>query len=271
MATTLETNKEGHYFRTWAVDEPIGCIQIVHGLGEHCERYDHVARAFNEAGYSVYSMDLTGHGRSSGKRGDIDSFDTFKNSVVKLLETINEQHPNVPKILLGHSMGGLIASHTLIEHQAKYAGAILSAPAIQSPQEPPAWQVALIKGIAKLFPSTPILQLDASGVSRDSAVVEKYMADPLVSKEKLTARFLLELTNTMEFVKENASTLTLPLLIMHGSADVMTAPAGSELLNQNAASSSKTLKIYEGLFHEIFNEPEQDNVISDTLNWLKNL
>jgi alpha-beta hydrolase superfamily lysophospholipase len=145
---------------------------------------------------------------------------------------------------------------------------MLSGAAIQSPQEPPAWQVATIKLVAKLFPKAKMLALDASAVSRDPAVVEKYMADPLVSKEKLSAQFLVSMTEAMQQCKNNAKKITLPLKIMHGSADVMTAPSGSQLLHDTVSSSDKEVTIYQGLFHEIFNEPEGDTIFAEMVTWM---
>jgi alpha-beta hydrolase superfamily lysophospholipase len=145
---------------------------------------------------------------------------------------------------------------------------MLSGTAIQSPQEPPTWQVAIIKFIAKLFPKAQMLALDASAVSRDPSVVEKYMADPLVSKEKLSARFLVSMTEAMQQCKSEAKQITLPLKVMHGSADVMTAPSGSQALHDSVSSRDKEITIYQGLFHEIFNEPEGETIFAEMVTWM---
>lgn len=262
-----ERTENGLFYKTWPAKDAKAAILLIHGLGEHCQRYEHVAAAFNGAGYSLYSMDLPCHGKSSGSRGHVDSFSVFENAALSLYDSIGK---DTPIFLLGHSMGGLIAAHLLLGHQDKFVGAMLSAAAIQSPQEPPAWQVGIITLIAKLFPKAGMLQLDASGISKDPVVVDTYMNDPLVSKDKLSANFLLEMTNTMEAVKKNANQINLPILIMHGTADTMTAPSGSELLHAQCSSSDKTLRLYDGLFHEIFNEPEQKRVLSDVIDWLQN-
>jgi alpha-beta hydrolase superfamily lysophospholipase len=261
-----ERTEHGLYYKSWLAQEPKAAVLLIHGLGEHCQRYEHLADALNKAGVSLYSMDLPCHGKSEGSRGHVETFDVFEQAALSLYASIEV---DVPIFLLGHSLGGLIASHFLIGHQDKFRGAMLSAPAIQSPQEPPAWQVGIIKMIAKLFPKTALLQLDASGISRDAAVVDKYMNDPLVNKDKLSAKFLLEMTNTMEAVKHRANEITLPILIMHGTADTMTAPAGSELLHSKCSSDDKSIRLYDGLFHEIFNEPEQKMVITEVIDWIK--
>lgn len=263
-----EHTQDGLYFRSWEIETPKAAIMLIHGLGEHCQRYDHVAEIFNNAGYALYSMDLPGHGRSEGPRGHLQSFGVFQQAALSLTQSLQAKYPNLPRFILGHSMGGLIVSRFLLDHQSEFDGALLSGAAIQSPQEPPAWQVSLIKGIAKLFPAARMLQLDASGISRDAKVVEKYMNDPLVSKEKLSARFLVEMTNTMEEVKQRANNITLPMLIMHGSDDLMTATSGSRLLHDRCGSTDKQLRLYEGLYHEIFNEPEQNMVLDEVVTWL---
>lgn len=270
MSKINEATLKGCYYREWTCgSEPKGIVLLVHGLGEHCERYNKLGSVLNQAGYDLSSIDLPSHGRSDGKRGHIDAFSDFNKAVLQLHSLIRDAHPNTAIHLLGHSMGGLIASSVLLEHQDKFSSALLSGAAIQSPQEPPSWQVSLIRTIAKFAPKLGMLALDASGISKDSAVVDDYMNDPLVNKGKLSAGFLSEMFATMNHVKDNAGTINLPLLIMHGSDDVMTAPAGSQLLYDTISSNDKSLKIYSGLLHEIFNEPEVDIVHFDVLNWLE--
>ena len=264
-----ETNEDGLYFRTWKVDKPIGAVVLIHGLGEHCQRYDYIASKLNKAKLTVYSLDLPGHGRSDGPRGHIESFDDYAKSVLMLLQKAEKELPQIPKYLIGHSMGGLIAAQFLLEYQDRFRGAVLSGPAIQSPQEPPAWQVVIIKSIARILPKAKMLALDASGISKDPEVVEKYMNDPLVSQEKLSARFLVAMTGVMEEVKVRCNEITLPLLLMHGSEDPMTSPVGTEFLFENCKSVDKEKHIFKGLLHEIFNEPEKEKVIQKTINWLK--
>jgi len=263
-----EHTDDGFYYRSWLAEKPKAAILLIHGLGEHCQRYDHLGAALTKQGYSLYSMDLPGHGKSPGPRGHVDDFSVFQDTTLSLFNSVQTQAPEIPKFIIGHSMGGLIVSRFLLEHQALFSGALLSGPAIQSPQEPPAWQVSLIRLIAKITPKAKMLGLDASGVSRDPVVVEKYMADPLISKEKLTAKFLVEMTDTMETVKQRASEITLPILLMHGSADSMTAPEGTRLLHDSCASLDKKMTLYDGLYHEIFNEPEQEQVFTDMIAWL---
>lgn len=266
------TTENDLYYRHWSPAEnttPNAVVLLVHGLGEHCQRYEHLGKFLNQAGYALSSMDLPGHGKSEGIRGHINSFDTYQDAVLGLYQRTKDLYPGRPIVLLGHSMGGLIAARLLLNHQDKFAAAMLSGAAIQSPQEPPAWQVTIIKTIAKLFPRTKMLALDASCVSRDPAVVDNYMNDPLVSQEKLSAQFLVRMTDGMEECKRDASKITLPLLVMHGGGDVMTAPEGSKLFVDSVSSDDKQLKIYDGLYHEIFNEPEAESIFGEMVAWMK--
>ena len=271
MHQISETLEQGLYFRHWptALDAPAkAVVMLVHGLGEHCQRYDHLASHLNLAGYALSSMDLPGHGKSDGERGHINSFTDYESAVLALHARTKVLYPDTPIFLLGHSMGGLIATKFLLGHQDKFAGAMLSGAAIQSPQEPPSWQIAIIKVIAKLFPKAQVLALDASAVSRDPAVVEKYMNDPLISQAKLSAKFLASMTNTMQECKDNAKLINVPIKIMHGSADVMTAPEGSQLLHDTVESKDKTINLYDGLYHEIFNEPEKEQIFAELVSWM---
>ena len=258
------------YYKEWMPEQkPKAAIVLVHGLGEHCRRYEALAAFLNSKDIAICSMDLPGHGQSKGRRGHIDSFDEFHDAVLALLNRSKHKLPNTPLFLLGHSLGGLIASHFLLKHQDEFSGALLSGAAIQSPQEPPAWQVSIIKGIAKCFPKAKMLALDASKISRDQSVVDAYFNDPLVGHEKLSAQFLVSMNHAMSEVKDQANDISLPLFIMHGTADVMTSPEGSRLLFNTVSSNTKELKLYDGLYHEIFNEPEGPEIFTEMNTWIE--
>lgn len=262
--------KQQLYFKSWVSDAPKAHLFLVHGLGEHCQRYEPLAHFLNQHGHALYSMDLPSHGKSTGERGHIDSFDVFFDAIDQLISHSGVDPQTNPCFLLGHSMGGLIATRYLQTHKHHFNGAVLSAAALKTPQETPAWQASLIRTLSRFFPTLPILALDASGISRDPDVVANYQADPLVNKKKLSARFLTELDAQMTLALQQANTLSLPMLILHGDADAMTAPKGSEQLFSTIESQDKTLKIYPGLYHEIFNEPEAQNVFMDVKHWLDN-
>ena len=266
--TVIEQTKEGIYYREWKIENPKAVILLVHGLGEHCQRYEPIVKELNESGFIVSSMDLPHHGCSEGKKGHIPSFDIFEPIVLRLTNKIKSDYPQLPVFILGHSMGGLITTLFISKYQDKFNGAILSGPAIDTPQKPPQWQVATIKTIAKIIPSVGLIPIDASMVSRDPKVVQAYNEDPLVNNSKLTSKLLVELSNAMDEVKLKAQQISLPILVMHGQADQLTDPKSSEWLIDNISSKDKTLRLYEGLYHEIFNEPEAPQIYQEVIEWL---
>ena len=164
-------------------------------------------------------------------------------------------------------MGGLISSLYLLQHQDAFVGCVLSGPAIKTDIEPPWIQLQLIRLLSALAPRLGVLQLDANGVSRDPAEVDKYVNDPLVNHDKMTARKVSELFKGMNQIQAEAGRISLPLLLLHGGDDAMTAPEGSRFLHDHVGSQDKTLKIYPGLYHEIFNEPERGEIFAEVLAW----
>lgn len=254
----------------WHPDgDPSTVLQLVHGLAEHGGRYDYFAQKLTAQGIAVLAHDLPGHGESKGKRGHIDRFTQYTESVTAVREVIGETFPDTPVVLLGHSMGGLIAAYHLIQHQADYVAAVLSGPAIRSPEVPPEVAIKILNILTRVVPRLGIQQLDASFVSRDPAVVEAYREDPLVHNGKVTMRLMTELVAAMRYVEAQARQIDCPILALHGSDDKLTDPAGSEWLIETVASKTKAVKIYPGLYHEIFNEPERDQVIQDVVDWIR--
>ena len=248
---------------------PRAALVLVHGLGEHSGRYEYLAAHCTARGYAVHAVDHYGHGRSEGLRGHVERFSVYLDGLRALRDDVRGQHADLPLFLLGHSMGGLIAAAFLGEDQASFRGCVLSGPALRSDAEPPKLAMALVRLISWLAPTAPLIGLDPSGVSRDPAVVKAYMNDPLVHHGKATARLIAELSSTMRATLAAAPAIGLPLLVLHGDADVLTSPAGSQALCDAAASADKTLKLYPGLYHEIFNEPERDQVLGDMSTWLE--
>lgn len=258
------------YQQTWFPDhDSRAAILLVHGLGEHSSRYEHVADHLTQRGFSVHALDHYGHGKSDGLPGYVERFSVYLDGLAALLEKVRDEQPQVPLFLLGHSMGGLIAAAFLLEHQAAFQACVLSGPAIKSDQAPPAIVIALIRLLAVLVPTLPLIQLDASGVSRDQRVVDLYVNDPLVHHGRLTARLISEMSGAMQDTLARASEVSLPILFMHGEADVLTSPSGSVEMCDKVGSKDKTLKTYPGLYHEIFNEPEKETVLADMSNWLE--
>jgi len=247
---------------------PKATVIVVHGLGEHSGRYTPLASALNQAGYAVASIDLPGHGMSAGKRGHIDSFTNYHDAIVALTSTVREESPDGPLYLLGHSMGGLIVSHMAPDHQQLFNGLLLSGASIKSPQQPPAWQLSLVGLIAGIAPRLGLIKLDVGGLCRDPDVVERYKKDPLVNTGKLSARFISQMFRATQETIGRAQEIVKPVLIMHGGDDIITEPEGSRQLYNAVSSTDRTLTIYDGFYHEIFNEPEAANVYTDVLQWL---
>jgi alpha-beta hydrolase superfamily lysophospholipase len=249
-------------------DAPRAVVLLAHGYAEHLGRYEYFAAKLNAAGIGVYALDHWGHGRSDGIYGFVPALSAFTDGVEMLLEEIKRRHGETPRFLIGHSMGGLIAATHLVTHQQHYAGAILSGPAIKAAEEPSKLMLWISRLLSRFAPRVGVLQFDSSGISRDPAVVAAYLADPLVYTGKMSARLAAEMFDGMAAVRANAARISLPILLLHGAEDTATAPEGSRFLAEHIASADRELKLYPGLFHEIFNEPERDSVIADVTGWI---
>lgn len=254
----------------WA---PVGAqravVVLAHGYAEHAGRYEYLAGKLSERGIGVYALDHWGHGKSDGERGFVPGFSVYTDGLDALRARIKERNSDVPFFLIGHSMGGLIASAHLIDSQTHYAGAILSGPAIKAAVEPSRLTMWISRLLSVLAPRLGVHALDAGQVSRDPAVVDAYLADPLNHTGKMSARLAVEMFDAMATTRAKASQITLPMLLLHGDADGLTAPDGSRFLFETVASQDKQLKLYPGLYHEIFNEPERDEVIADVIGWIE--
>jgi acylglycerol lipase len=256
------------HWRAWLPDsEPRAIVVIAHGAGEHVGRYEHVAPRLTADGYAVYAVDHRGHGRSQGPRALIDRLDRAVADLDSLVLLAAADHPGLPLFLLGHSMGGTIAVSYAIAHQDRLTGLILSAPLAALEAAPAPMRVAA-RLLSVLAPRLPLFAIDATLVSRDPAVVEAYEKDPLVYHGKLPVRTVAELAGVIERFPESAAAIKLPTLIMYGTADRLCPPEGSVMLGERIGSSDKTLTPYEGLYHEILNEPEQDLVLDELSAWL---
>lgn len=246
--------------------EPKGLILIAHGLGEHRGRYAHVAARFTALGLRAVVPDHRGHGKSGGPRADIRDASDFSADLESLRKlTVIEGKPTY---LLGHSMGGLIALDYALDHQSDLKALMLSGALVLPGEDQPPYLVAIAKVLGKILPTLGTLALDPNSVSRDPKVVADYIADPLNYHGKIKAGTGAALLTRLQSFPERLPSLTLPVLVMHGEKDKLTNPEGSKLVDKLAGSTDKTLTIYPELFHEIFNEPEQDQVLDDVVAWL---
>jgi alpha-beta hydrolase superfamily lysophospholipase len=256
-------------YQCWLPEDEIKAVLvIVHGLAEHSGRYMNVVNHFVPLGYAVYGLDHIGHGRSEGTRVYVERFSDYTQTLKAYVDKIRAWQPDTPLFMVGHSLGGLIASAYLLDHQEDLTGAVLSGPGVKVPDSISPMTVALGKVLSTLMPRTGLVQLDANEISRDPAVVQAYVNDPLVYTGKTTARLAAEMLKTMRRVTEEASAITLPVMIVQGSEDKLVDPAGARMLYETVSSDDKTLKIYNGLYHEVFNEPEHAEVLGDVEAWL---
>ncbi|MGX1805104.1 alpha/beta hydrolase [Nocardia sp. NPDC055321] len=257
------------YWQAWLPDgDPRAVAVIVHGYAEHSGRYAHVAARLNEAGFAVYALDHIGHGRSAGGKANIESLDGAADNVGVLLRLATDKHPGLPRFVIGHSMGGLTVAYWATRAPIEVDGIVLSAPAIVV-DAGNAVQKLLAPVISKLAPNLPVVQLDSKLVSRDPEVVRAYDTDPLVFHGNVPARTATEMLRAGQFVQAHLDRLTVPVLVQQGLADGLVSPVGADLVEQGAGAADKTVLRYDGLYHEIFNEPEQDKVLTDTVQWLE--
>ena len=258
------------YYQFWLPEGKVkASALIIHGLNEHSGRYQHLAAYLTDKGYAVYGLDFLGHGKSAGLRSYVDSYNDFIDPLETYLEMIQNWHPGLPVFLLGHSMGGVIGAAFLIDHQDQLSGAVLSGSLAKVPDYVSDFTLQVGKILAAVLPKIRIIQIDAEAVSRDPAVVQAYKDDPLVFTGKTTARISNEINNAIALVEKNGSKIKLPLLLLHGGADRLCDPSWSQYLHDLVSSQDKKLIIYDGLYHEVYNEPEADAVFADLLNWLE--
>lgn len=255
--------------QSWLPDGvPKAVVMLVHGLGEHSGRYGHVAGRLIANGYAVHALDHRGHGRSDGKRAYVKSYDEFMADLIQFRGMIESEHPGVPLFVLGHSMGGNLVMGHALDHQEGLAGMILSGPALKTGDDFSPVKGKLLTGLAKIAPGLRPEGLSADAISRDQAVVDAYRADPLVFTGKISAGLGGALIAAMGRFPARYGSLALPILIMHGTEDKLTNVEGSRELEASSTNADVEAHYYDGLFHEIFNEPEQDQVLGDLVTWL---
>ncbi|MBX7449139.1 lysophospholipase [Mycolicibacterium sp. 3033] len=257
-------------YDTWTPQrQPRGVVVIAHGYAEHARRYDHVAARFGEAGLVTYALDQRGHGRSGGKRVLLRDISEYTADFRTLVGIAGEEHPELPRIVLGHSMGGAVVFTYGVEHPDDYAAMVLSGPAVAAQSSVPAVKVAAAKLLGRIAPGLPVENLPASAVSRDPEVVAAYEADPLVHHGRLPAGIGRALIGVGETMPRRAAAITAPLLVVHGDADRLIPVQGSRTLVESVGSVDVHLKEYPGLFHEVFNEPEKALVLDDVTSWME--
>ena len=247
---------------------PRAVVVLSHGLGEHARRYDHVAERFGEAGLVTYALDHRGHGRSGGKRVLLKDISEYTGDFDTLVAIATKEHPGCKCIVLGHSMGGGIVFAYGVERPDNYDLMVLSGPAVAAQAAVPPLLAFTAKTLGAIAPGLPVEELDSSAISRDSAVVAAYDSDPLVHHGKVPAGIARALLLVGETMPQRAPALTAPLLVVHGVEDRLISVEGSRHLAECVASSDVELKEYPGLYHEVFNEPERNQVLDDVVSWI---
>jgi lysophospholipase len=246
------------YYRAWDHASPTAHAIIAHGLVEHSGRYEHVAARLQQAGVAVWALDHRGHGQSEGDRADIGSIQMTVDDLDLFVDLVKEQSGDLPIFLIGHSLGGLISTAYAEAHQERLAGLVLSGPVLVVPPE--------IIALADLD-EIPDIGL-AEAISRDPAVIAAYKADPLVFNGVPPHSFFRSL-EAAAGVCEHLSDLTLPILVMHGSNDLLAPPQSLREVAYRVASTDLTARMWPGLYHEIFNEPEQGAVLDVVAEWIQ--
>jgi acylglycerol lipase len=256
------------YARSWEPDgKPKAVIMLVHGHGEHAARYEHVAAALTEKGYALLGFDLCGHGKSGGPRGHAESFDALMDDIAAFSQQVDQRYPGLPSFLYGHSMGGNLVINYALRRKPELRGVIATGPWLKLAFDTPGYQLTflrLISSIARGFSlHSPV---NANNLTHDETAARAYAKDPMVH-DIISARLLLMIHDSGLWALEHAAEFSLPLLLMHGAADPITSAKASQEFAEKAGDKV-TFKLWDGLYHEIHNEPEKAEVFKVMLDWL---
>jgi acylglycerol lipase len=255
------------FFRAWQPTETVRAIVlVVPGFNSHSGYYDWVAAQLGTLGLMVFAVDLRGRGRSDGERFYVARFSDYVHDVANLVTLARARRPGVPVFVLGHSAGGIVSCLYALEHQAELAGLICESFAYKVPA--PDFALAVFKGLSHIAPHAHILRLKNEDFSRDPAVIARMNADPLIANETQPTQTLAEMVRADERLEGELPSITLPVLILHGTADNATKPAGSQFFYQSARSTDKTLKLYDGHVHDLLNDVGKEAVMADISSWI---
>jgi len=255
------------FLRTWRAETaPRAIVIIVHGFNSHSGEYQWVAHQLVANGASVYAADLRGRGKSDGERFFIDRLSDWVSDVSTVVRLAKSREPGVPVFMLGHSAGGVVCCIYTLDNQQELAGLICESFAHEVPA--PDFALAVFKGLSHIAPHAHILRLKNEDFSRDPAVVQAKNSDPLLAHEIQPTQVLAELVRADERLKREFANITLPVLILHGTADKATRPSGSQRFYDSAGSRDKTLQLYDGHFHDLLNDVGKEAVMQDITAWL---
>ena len=257
------------YYQAWTPRaKPKAVIVLAHGIGEHSGRYAHVADYMARNDFALWACDHRGHGRSGGKRGHVEIFDDYIADIGHLVRITKDRCPSNKTFLMGHSLGGLIASYYAEKHPSELAGLVVSAPALAEKMKVSPVKVVIAKMLSGIVPAfSTDTGLDPNLLSHDREVVRKYVEDPMVHKVA-TARFFTEYRRAQDETMRDANKLTLPCLVLQGGADGIVDRDATSRFFKRIGSADKTLKVYEAFYHEVLNEPGKESVLGDIGTWL---
>lgn len=272
----LESKYETHdglslFLQAWIPIHPKAAVFLVHGLGEHSSRYLHVAERLTENDIAVFTFDGRGHGKSSQPKPDayFSNYEDYLKDIDALYNKAAGYLPKLPIFIYGHSMGGVLVATYVIKYKPEPRGIILSAAALKPAVGTSKILITVSSLISKYTPKLKVLKLNPDLISHDKKAINDYNKDPLVYHEAIPARTAYEVLRMMRKLEEKAATFSLPVLIMHGSEDKVTNPEGSGEFFRNITSQDKTLIPYPGLYHELHNELEKEEVIKKIISWMK--
>ncbi|MBA6156028.1 lysophospholipase [Tenacibaculum sp. S7007] len=260
-------HKTDFYGQYWQPEKVEAVVVIVHGMGEHSGRYEHVAKKLTDNNFGVIAFDHFGHGKTTGKRGHNPSYDAVLNSVSKLIDKAKDVFGDKPMFLYGHSMGGNTVINYVLRKDNSLNGVIATSPMLKLAFQPPAWKLTAGKLMQKIVPSITLpSELDATHISRIKEEVDNYINDTLVH-DKISPNFSLSFFDAADWAIENASDLKIPMYLLHGTDDKIIDYKGTETFANN--SNKATLKLYEGGYHELHNDLCKEEMLNDIVNWLK--
>ena len=249
------------YGQEWRPDgDPVAVVVLVHGMGEHSGRYGHVAEYFINSGIAVFAFDQRGHGKSEGKRGHTPSYDALLDDLGTGIGEAEKRFPGIPVILYGHSMGANVVTNYMLRRQPGILGGVISSPWFKLAFEPPRFRLFVSRVMNHIDPKyTENFSLDHTDLSRDPIVVEAYGDDPMVHSN-ITSRFLFGTHDAGLWALENASKLSVPALLMHGTADKITCHEGTKEFAENAPEELIDFLDWDGFFHELHNDSQREVV-----------
>ena len=269
--TTQETVRDESdlniFFRSWRPEEvPKGTVVIIPGFNAYSGYYEWVAQQLVAQGLAVYAVDLRGRGDSDGERFFVDAFEDYVSDVEAVMSVVHARESLGPIFMLGHSAGGVVSCLYTLAHQRELAGLICESFAFEIPA--PSFVLAVFKGLSHVAPHAHILHLPNESFTRDAAAVEKMNNDPLIAHETQPTRTMAAMVRADERLKKEFPLITLPVLILHGTADKNTKPSGSQRFYDMAGSTDKTLKLYDGGYHDLLNDKDKMSVMLDITTWI---